>query len=612
MPRLGPGPVFLYECLSSSRRWQGYASRSFFLLILLITLLVVDHRYELSARAVATFESQSRQGRIFFDAIVATQLTLLFLAAPAATAGAICLEKARGSLAHLLVTDLSDGEIVFGKLSARLMRILGLLACTFPVTAALILMGGIEPEVIVGAFGVSLAVAVFGCALGMVLSVWARKAHQVLLIVLGFWGVCLLASPALEWLLDPTGLGTRSSSPLLWLNPYCQALGPLEWPGEFNWRSQLTFSAGALGLSVLMVAFAVAKLRIVTLRQLNAPARPRQRRVGRALAYLRREVRWLTGPILDINPVAWREWHRRIPTRAGLILRRLYTGLLIFLMFLAVLRYHGVIQMGLGLVSGTLTALCLLMLGISAATSLTEERVQGSLDVLMATPLSTPSIVWGKWWGTIRGALPLAVPPFVIAYVPFLHNIYRWEAPWIVGATVLSQAALVTGLGLALSTLFRRTDRAVVLLIVIYLLVSIGGIFLSVLLFRDGPGDPNAPLLCMASPFFAVTAITGGAERAELPDRMWDNWVAGAELWVVLGPIVAAALYGAVLLSFDRCLGRVRFAGLQAPESRWNEDDTRVELVELRQTQQPQAPEIHWIEDIAHVNAAGLVTGEVP
>ena len=37
--------------------------------------------------------------------MVVTQLALILLAAPAATAGAICQDKARGTLAHVMVTD---------------------------------------------------------------------------------------------------------------------------------------------------------------------------------------------------------------------------------------------------------------------------------------------------------------------------------------------------------------------------------------------------------------------------------------------------------------------------------------------------------------------------
>ena len=58
-------------------------------------------------------------GERLFVAVVGTQLTLVLLAAPAATAGAICLDRSRGTLTHLLVTDLSDREIVLGKLAAQ-------------------------------------------------------------------------------------------------------------------------------------------------------------------------------------------------------------------------------------------------------------------------------------------------------------------------------------------------------------------------------------------------------------------------------------------------------------------------------------------------------------
>ena len=38
---LGPGPVFVYEWITSTRRWQGYALRSLFVLGLLAAALVI-------------------------------------------------------------------------------------------------------------------------------------------------------------------------------------------------------------------------------------------------------------------------------------------------------------------------------------------------------------------------------------------------------------------------------------------------------------------------------------------------------------------------------------------------------------------------------------------
>jgi hypothetical protein len=67
------------------------------------------------------------------------------LAAPAATAGAICVDRARGTLTHMLATDLSDPEIILGKLAARLLPVLGLVAFSWPLLALSSLLGGIDP-----------------------------------------------------------------------------------------------------------------------------------------------------------------------------------------------------------------------------------------------------------------------------------------------------------------------------------------------------------------------------------------------------------------------------------------------------------------------------------
>ena len=69
---------------------------------------------------------------------------MVLLAAPAGTAGAICLDRARGA-SHMLVTDLSSFEIVVGKLAARMVPVVGILLCFSPIPALASLLGGIEP-----------------------------------------------------------------------------------------------------------------------------------------------------------------------------------------------------------------------------------------------------------------------------------------------------------------------------------------------------------------------------------------------------------------------------------------------------------------------------------
>jgi ABC-type transport system involved in multi-copper enzyme maturation permease subunit len=130
------------------------------------------------------------------------------LAAPAYTAGAVCLDRARGTLLHLLATDLSDAEIVLGKLAARLIPVLGLLLASVPVLFAAILLGGIDPGAALGAVLVSLGTAVLGCTLALALSVWGRKPHEVLMATYLLIAVWLLVEPmwsllTLSWWAPP-------------------------------------------------------------------------------------------------------------------------------------------------------------------------------------------------------------------------------------------------------------------------------------------------------------------------------------------------------------------------------------------------------------------------
>ena len=143
--QLSLGPVFAYEWIRSSRRWQGYALRSSFVLFLLMALAYVWMNTS-SYPAKSNIRLMAELGEWFFQAVIGTQLTLVLLAAPAATAGAICIDKARGTMTHMLVTDLADFEIVLGKLAARLVPVVGLVACTLPMMELLILLGGVAPE----------------------------------------------------------------------------------------------------------------------------------------------------------------------------------------------------------------------------------------------------------------------------------------------------------------------------------------------------------------------------------------------------------------------------------------------------------------------------------
>jgi ABC-type transport system involved in multi-copper enzyme maturation permease subunit len=138
--RLGLGPVFVYEWLTRSRRRSLYVGRAVFVGALL-TMLAATWAYEGLSR-ISTLNAFAKLGSQFFYALTLTQFTLIALAAPATAAGAICLDRERGTLTHMLVTDLSSVEIILGKLGVRLIPALLLMACGLPVMFLASLFGG--------------------------------------------------------------------------------------------------------------------------------------------------------------------------------------------------------------------------------------------------------------------------------------------------------------------------------------------------------------------------------------------------------------------------------------------------------------------------------------
>jgi hypothetical protein len=302
-----------------------------------------------------------------------------------------------------------------------------------------------------------------------------------------------------------------------------------------------------LALSAVLAAVAAWRLRPAAARESDRP----RRRVG-----LGRLARWLPGPSLDAHPVLWREWHARRPTRGVLVLWLLYAAL-------AVACTAGVAWMTgqfpsggpACLLIGLQVAAGMLLLSISAASALAEERVRGSLDVLLATPLPTRSVVWGKWWGTFRLVPVLAVPPGLATAVVAWHH-GHWSGVILVPCLVVAYGAALTSLGLALATWVPRLGRAVGLCVAAHVGVTVGWVPFAFLLTR-GIGGLTGPGLASFSPFVAVVLATAQMEKARPLTSEWHEVVGWLAFWILAELVLAAILLKAVLMTFNRCLGRM-------------------------------------------------------
>ncbi len=467
--------MFAYEWLITSRRWQLYAGRAGFVGLLLFGMIVAwrSGRAAMPSGPSVSLQTLASYGQQLFLTTVTIELCLVLLAAPAATAGAICLDKARGTLDHMLATDLSNAEIVLGKLAVRLVPVLGLIACVLPLSALTSLLGGIDPTALFGSFLTAIACAILGTTLAMCLSVWGRKTHEVLMLtylILIVW----LGIPLIVMIVVDAMGGRWPNSTVLWIfdsakvsNPFFLVYAPYWSPGTVGMPVFLAFVAVCLVFSGGLVALAAGRIRAVAIKQAGkVTASPRPRR-GLGLAKPR-WLDWLPGPSLDGNPVLWREWQRFRPSRFLRVAWFLYTSLgviwmLVALTLSAVSRARNesisimtMIQVDIGL----------LLLSVSAATSLAEERARASLDILLCTPLSTFSILVGKWWGAFRLAPHVIFWPAVLAGLLVLKG-GSLLAYFLLLALVVAYSAVIASLGLALATWISRLGRAVAICVTI-------------------------------------------------------------------------------------------------------------------------------------------------
>jgi ABC-type transport system involved in multi-copper enzyme maturation permease subunit len=544
------GPVFRYESKIASRRWQVYAMRAIFVGLLLGCLSTIWRIED-----YGSLESLRRQlvfaGQRFFYFTVVIELVLVLLAAPAATAGAICLDKSRGTLTHLLTTDLTDTEIVVGKLAARLLPVIALLACALPVSALAVLLGGVEPMALMSGFLTAIGVAILGCSLTMLLSVWGSKPAEVLSAVYMIWALWMI-----PWFVVDQWAGFRSPAVDLVrrLIPFCVAIWPYTVGGGFDQsiRHALAFLGVMITCSIVCAFMSVVSLRPASLRMANRKLKPVVE--SRAVIRFRRDVPWWPSPSLDKNPVLWREWHRARPTRWMRVVWGIYLGLTAVASIFCIasnlgLPYLGFIGPEASVpVLSIAAALGFVLMSVTSATSLSEERVRGSLDVLMATPLSTRSIVWGKWRGTFRLVMPVLFWPVLVCYAIVLRILPA--APvgvfYVLVPYGIAFGAFVTSLGLALACWTPRLGRALAIAVSIDVVLTLGPLLL------DARDDS---MLRMASPFAGMATLASQMSLYR-SGPTYDQILSNGLAWAAIYATLAAFLFLAVDLTFNRVLGR--------------------------------------------------------
>jgi ABC-type transport system involved in multi-copper enzyme maturation permease subunit len=140
-------------------------------------ILVVDSG---SGGSLVQSNEMSKFANSFFGTFMVLQYLVVSFLTPAYVAGCITDEKERKTLEFLLATDLRSREIVFGKLAARVTKLLMYVLAGLPVVAFLQLFGGIDPNILLAGVAVTLITVLALAALSVYFSTTLKRARDAI------------------------------------------------------------------------------------------------------------------------------------------------------------------------------------------------------------------------------------------------------------------------------------------------------------------------------------------------------------------------------------------------------------------------------------------------
>jgi ABC-type transport system involved in multi-copper enzyme maturation permease subunit len=557
------GPVLPVELVTSSRRVRYFIVRVVYAAILLITLWTQyesSMTWRVNSGAPVTASVLSEFANEFFQSFSVVQLLAVLVLTPALVAGAIAEEKERKTIEYLFVTDLRNSEIVLGKLVARMLHLVVLIAVGWPVLALLMLLGGIAMENVLAGFAITGSTALAVAALSIWSSVQARRGRDAVMRVFVI-GLALLILPPIadgfSWFAW-AGWGAVQAvvDELMAANPFVCLMRAMSQSGT-KWDAVLELMRDHAVLTVPCAAFAVLRVRRVYLQQAHGTPAKRGRLSLRV---------WR--PELGDSPMLWKELFAERPVFTlgviGLIAQALlFLGVLIPALVIFVNRMNttnrGMIdELEIYVIGVGTTVACvgLLAVAVRAASSVTAERERQTWDVLMSTPIDPWEVVRGKVAGSLyamRGIVLLLVILWILGMLG--GAVYPLMVPVVAGELAIfgGFAAVV---GLLFSLKMKTSLRAMAATVGTTVFVGGAYLFCCMPLLWSGPNDAEF-VLAGCVPFLLGVPVAFNPKTFfptnDNDVRMATTYVIGIGLYLM----VTLFLFVIARANFDDLTGRI-------------------------------------------------------
>ncbi len=541
------GPILAREWMVAPRRARFYLVRVVFVLVL-FSLVCTAWALLAGIQTVRNQGDLARFGVLVFQIVVPLELVVTMFLAAVSSASNVTQEKDRRTLVLLLLTRLTNIQVVLGKLASSLLSNFNLILSALPMLLLIAMLGGVSLRQVFMATAL-IAVSTMWCgALANLIAFWREKTFQTLAITLlmiaGWLAFCeVIASGTIPSI---TPQWAEVLSPLRAVIDLCQPITLPSWLDAYGGTVAVHCYFG-LGVCFLCSAIAVIQLRVWNPSQQVRPqaaepdedyAADRSQLDERAATWKARAPR----PMWN-NPVLWREVRTWAYGRKLLIIRLAYAAL--FLVAVAALYWS--VSSGVALQRSRLSdellptaakilapflVVSFVMINALGVNSITNERDGQALDLLLATQITPTQFLIGKIVGVLYVTKEMVVLPLaLICYLWFQGGISGEDALYsLAGVIVIDLFSAMLGIHCGMIYAQSRTAIGTSLGTLFFLFLGIVTCMMIMLSFR-GSFERQLPA------FLAI--ILGG----------------GTGLFIAMGnrnpsPAIALAAFGLPFLTF--------------------------------------------------------------
>ena len=506
------GSIVDREALTMPRRSKHFVFRALSIVSLFV-LICTTWLMLAGIQPLSNLGDVARFSAMVFQILGPLHLIIVMFSSCLAGCTAVSNEKDRRTLILLLMTTLSNWELVIGKMSTGLLTGVNLLFSGLIAMIGLTLFGGVSPNQVIEVGWIAVC-TIFACsAWGTMVAFWREKTFQSIAVsllgmVLYFGAVELISAgriPSMDRRLADLFNPIRST--MLATKPIPQA-------AVFA-REYVVWGAGAW---MLVLGMGLSGLSIVRLRVWNPSreGRPKrdddevvsgsiERNGTEAMGWKVRSPR----PVWD-NPILWREVCTWAYGRKVLLIRLSY---LIIGLAIAIglpvslnesnLPKRSISSENLVPVSAQLLVplfvVSLTIINALAVNSITNERDGQALDLILVSEITPTKFLFGKLLGVLYVSKEMVGVPIAIGFWLWIRGSLSGEnLAFLVGGLVVMDV-FVAMLGLHCGMIYSRSKLAIATSLgtVFFLFLGILTCMLIMISFRGSFERQLAPFLAI-------------------------------------------------------------------------------------------------------------------